>query len=154
MDSNRETSDYTNSVDIWSLGCVIYELLVGSRLFGSEFQLYRYFYGIWPFPEDRIRGVSPPADDIGISLLKTMLQIQPEDRPTAADALSHTWLADLESNNEHSRDDGANTIRNGCRSMLSGKRENRLTTNDRPKQRSRGILLFRTTQSASQEEWL
>ncbi|CUS11452.1 unnamed protein product, partial [Tuber aestivum] len=26
LDSNSETSDYTNSVDIWSLGCVIYEL--------------------------------------------------------------------------------------------------------------------------------
>ena len=44
LDSNSETSDYTNSVDIWSLGCVIYELLVGTKLFVSEFQLYRYFY--------------------------------------------------------------------------------------------------------------
>ncbi|CUS11459.1 unnamed protein product, partial [Tuber aestivum] len=33
LDSHSEASDYTNSVDIWSLGCVIYELLVGERLF-------------------------------------------------------------------------------------------------------------------------
>jgi len=38
-DSNRETSDYTNSVDLGSLGCVIYELLVGTKLFGVEGQV-------------------------------------------------------------------------------------------------------------------
>ena len=31
-DSNSETSVYTNSVEIWSLGCVIYELLVGTLI--------------------------------------------------------------------------------------------------------------------------
>ena len=133
LDPNSETSDYTNSVDIWSLGCVIYELLVGTNLFISEFQLYRYFYGIWPFPEDKIREVSPQAEDIGISLLKAMLAIQPEDRPTAGAALSHAWLADLKSDNEHSGDDGAETIQSGNRGMPSRKRENRPATNERPK---------------------
>ena len=33
IDPESETSVYTNSVDIWSLGCVIYELLVGEHLF-------------------------------------------------------------------------------------------------------------------------
>ena len=105
LDSNSETSDYTNSVDIWSLGCVVYELLVGTKLFASEFQLSGYFYGKWPFPEDKLQELSPPTTDIGISLLKSMLVIQPEDRPTAAGALSHGWLVGLKSDDKDGGDD-------------------------------------------------
>ena len=135
LDSNSETSEYTNSVDIWSLGCVIYELLVGTKLFVSEFQLSGYFYAKWPFPEDRLRVLSPPTDPIGISLLKAMLLIQPEGRPTAADALSHGWLADLKSGNDHSGDGRSETTQCGYRSIPGRKDENRLGTHDRPKER-------------------
>ena len=109
LDSNSETSNYTNSVDIWSLGCVAYELLIGTKLFVSEGQVSRYFFGKWPFPEDKLKGLSPPIDDIGISLLKSMLLIQPEDRPTAAGALSHGWLAGLKNDDKYSGDDQAET---------------------------------------------
>jgi len=135
LDSNSETSDYTNSVDIWSFGCVIYELLVGTKLFVSGFQLSGYFYGKRPFPEERLRGLSPPTDDTGISLLKAMLAIQPEDRPTVAEALGHAWLAGLKNDNDHSGDDGAETFQSGYRSMPVRKRENRLATHGRPKKR-------------------
>ncbi|PUU79033.1 kinase-like domain-containing protein [Tuber borchii] len=136
LDPNSETSEYTNSVNVWSLGCVIYELLAGTKLFVSEFQLSGYFYGKWPFPADRLRGLSPPTGDIGISLLKAMLAIQPQDRPTAADALNHAWLADLKSDNEHSGDDGVETIQSGYRrEKPSRKRENTLSTTDRPKKK-------------------
>ena len=104
LDSNSETSEYTNSVDIWSLGCVIYELLAGTKLFASEGQVSRYFFGKRPFPQDKLKGLSPPTDDAGISLLKSMLAIQPEDRPTAVDALSHVWLVRPKRQNEDHRD--------------------------------------------------
>ncbi|CUS11448.1 unnamed protein product, partial [Tuber aestivum] len=86
LDSNSETSDYTTSVDIWSLGCVVYELLVGKRLFDSVGQVYLYLFRECPLP-DKLKGLSPPTDDVGISFLQSTLAIQPKDRPTAVDAL-------------------------------------------------------------------
>ena len=135
LDSNSETSDYTNSVDIWSLGCVIYELLVGTKLFALEGQVSRYYFGKWPFPEDKLKGLLPPTDDTGISLLKSMLVIQPDDRPTAAGALSHEWLAGIPSNNEGGGEGQDEVTEGRNENTWSGKRKNSLVTHDRPKKR-------------------
>ena len=135
LDSNSETSEYTNSVDIWSLGCVIYELLTGAKLFALEGQVSRYYFGKWPFPEDKLKGLSSPTDDIGISLLKSMLVIQPEDRPTAVGALSHSWLAGIHSDNEDSGKDQDQVTQGRDESTRSRKRKNSLSTHDRPKKR-------------------
>ncbi|PUU79034.1 kinase-like domain-containing protein [Tuber borchii] len=138
LGSNRETSDYTNSVDIWSLGCVIYELLVGTKLFALKGQVSSYYFGKLPFPEDKLKGLSPPTDDIGISLLKSMLLIQPEDRPTAAGALSHAWLAGIHGVNDNS-DQGQDEVTQGrADSAPSGKRKNTLAMPDEPKKRRSG----------------
>ena len=134
LDSNSETSEYTNSVDIWSLGCVIYELFVGTKLFVSEGQVSRYYFGKWPFPEDTLKR-SPPIDNLGISLLKSMLMIQPEDRPTAVDALSHGWLAFLQSDKEDNGGNEDERRQSRDESALSGKRKNRLTLFDRSKKK-------------------
>ena len=138
LDSNSETSDYTNSVDIWSLGCVIYELLVGTKLFASEAQVSRYFFGKMPFPEDKLKALSPPTDNLGISLLKSMLLIQPGDRPTAAGALSHRWLASPDTGNEDTRGDQDETAQSRGESALSRKRKIGLSTHDGRKKRRSG----------------
>ncbi|PUU73753.1 kinase-like domain-containing protein, partial [Tuber borchii] len=39
LDSSSEASDFTNSADMWPLGCVIYELVVGTKLL---FQWVKY----------------------------------------------------------------------------------------------------------------
>ena len=133
LDSNSETSVYTNSVDIWSLGCVIYELLAGTRLFASETQVFRYFFGIWPFPENHLKGLPSPTDDAGISLLKSMLAIQPEDRPTAEGALDSEWLTGLQSDDEDGGDDQDEATRRGDEKTRSEKREGKPTARDEPK---------------------
>jgi len=135
LDSTSETSVYTNSVDIWSLGCVIYELLAGTRLFASETQVSRYLFGKWPFPEDKLKELSPPTGDAGISLLKSMLSIQPEDRPTAEDALGNPWLVGLESDDEDSGDDRDETAQNRDESSWSRKSEDKITTHGERKNR-------------------
>ena len=135
LDSNSETSNYTNSVDIWSLGCVIYELLVGTKLFVSEGQVSRYFFGKWPFPEEKLKGLSPPMDDIGIVFLKSMLLIEPEDRPTAAGALRHEWLAGPKSDDKDSRDDRDKTAQCLGEGALGGRGGKQLATCGVPKKR-------------------
>ncbi|PUU76167.1 kinase-like domain-containing protein [Tuber borchii] len=135
LDSNSETSVYTNSVDIWSLGCVIYELLAGTHLFASGEQVSRYYYKTFPFPENKLKGLSPPTDDAGISLVKSMLSIRPEDRPTAEDALGNVWLVGLKSGNEDSGDDQDETAQSGGESSWSRKGEDKLTTQDKRKKR-------------------
>ena len=140
--SDNETSDYTNSVDIWSLGCVIYELLTGTRLFASATQVSGYILGIRPFPEDKLKELPTPTDDSGISLIKSMLSIQPEDRPTAADALCNEWLADLKSEDEDSGDDQYETAQSGEDSSWGRKSEGKLTTyGERKKRRGRRNLI-------------
>jgi len=140
--SGSETSYYTNSVDIWSLGCVIYELLAGTRLFASATQVSRHILGIWPFPEDKLKALPTPTGDAGISLLKSMLSIQPEDRPTAADALGNAWLVDLKSEEEDSGDDQYETAQSGDESSWSRKSEGKLTTyGERKKRRGRRNLI-------------
>jgi len=140
--SNNETSVYTNSVDIWSLGCVIYELLAGTRLFASATQVSCYILGICPFPEDKLKALPIPTDDAGISFLKSMVSIQPEDRPTAADALGNPWLVDLKSDNEDSGDDEYETAQSGEESSWSRKSEGKLTTHgERKKKRGRRNLI-------------
>ncbi|KAG0133627.1 kinase-like domain-containing protein [Tuber indicum] len=128
LDSNSETSDYTNSVDIWSLGCVIYELLVGARLFVSEGQVSRYYFGKFPFPEDKLKALSPPTDDSGVSFLESMLVIQPEDRPTAADALRHEWLVGVTCHSEDDGDDQDETTHGQDERTRSDKSENKIAT--------------------------
>ena len=135
LDSNSETSNYTNSVDIWSLGCVVYELLVGAKLFVSEGQVSRYFFGKLPFPEDKLKGLSLPTGDIGISLLKSMLLIQPEDRPTAASALSNGWLAGLKGDDKSSGDDQDETAQFLGEDAIGGRSGKQLATRGVPKKR-------------------
>ncbi|PUU79023.1 kinase-like domain-containing protein [Tuber borchii] len=58
LDSNSQSSGYTSPVDIWSVGCVIYELLVGQNLFSSWDQITRYYFGKRPFPRDGLGWLS------------------------------------------------------------------------------------------------
>ena len=134
LDSNSETSDYTNSVDIWSLGCVIYELLVETKLFASEVQVSRYYFGKKPFPADKLKFLLPPT---GTLLLKFMLllRVQPGDRPTAGGALSHEWLVGLKSDSEGSGEDRDEGPQSRDESTQSKKGRDELATHSTLKER-------------------
>lgn len=110
---------YNTSIDIWSAGCIMAEMFSGRPLFPgttNEDQLMRIFRlmgtpserswpGISSFQEYKttfhnyhtqdLRAILPQIDAVGIQLLSSMLQLRPENRITAQDALQHPWFHDL-----------------------------------------------------------
>ena len=110
---------YNTSIDIWSAGCIMAEMYTGRPLFpGStnEDELQKIFRlmgtpserswpGISQFPEYKpnfhiyatqdLRLILPQIDQQGLDLLGRMLQLRPEMRISAKDALNHAWFRDL-----------------------------------------------------------
>ena len=110
---------YNTSIDIWSAGCIMAEMFTGRPLFPgttNEDQLLKIFRlmgtpserswpGISQFPEykttwpvyatQELRAILPQVDHLGLQLLSQMLQMRPEMRCSAQQALAHPWFADL-----------------------------------------------------------
>lgn len=111
--------NYQTSIDIWSAGCIMAEMFTGRPLFPgttNEDQIVRIFRimgtptertwpGITQYPDYKptfqmyatqdLRAILPQIDSLGIDLLQRMLQVQPDLRCKAEDALEHPWFADL-----------------------------------------------------------
>ncbi|KAM0274295.1 hypothetical protein ACHAQH_008002 [Verticillium albo-atrum] len=110
---------YNTSIDIWSAGCIMAEMYTGRPLFPgttNEDQLTRIFRimgtptertwnGITQLPEYKptfslyatqdLRQILPQIDPTGIDLLQRMLQLRPELRISAHEALKHPWFNDI-----------------------------------------------------------
>ncbi|KAF4123299.1 hypothetical protein GMORB2_6851 [Geosmithia morbida] len=110
---------YNTSIDIWSAGCIMAEMYTGRPLFPgttNEDQITRIFRimgtptertwpGITQLPEYKptfnmyatqdLRTILPAIDPTGIDLLQRMLQLRPELRISAHEALQHPWFNDL-----------------------------------------------------------
>ncbi|KAI6877286.1 Negative regulator of the PHO [Hortaea werneckii] len=110
---------YNTSIDIWSAGCIMAEMFTGRPLFPgttNEDQLLKIFRlmgtpserswpGISTFPEyktswpvyatQELRNLLPQVDGLGLQLLGQMLQVRPEMRCSAQQALAHPWFAEF-----------------------------------------------------------
>jgi len=110
---------YNTSIDIWSAGCIMAEMFTGRPLFPgttNEDQLLKIFRlmgtpserswpGITNFPEykrewpvyatQELRAILPQVDALGLQLLGQLLQLRPEMRCSAAQALAHPWFSEL-----------------------------------------------------------
>lgn len=85
---------YSLAADIWSCGCIMYVLLMGSFPFNgsSERALYQCIRkGRYNTQHPVYAALSAEAKD----LLARFLEVDPDRRITAAQALQHPWLAEL-----------------------------------------------------------
>lgn len=109
---------YNTSIDLWSAGCIMAEMLTGRPLFpgsSNDDELHRIFKIMgtpteqtWPGvsqlpnynpdfhvyqPQD-LSNIVPQLDAISHDLLVQLLQMRPEMRVSARDALAHPWFAE------------------------------------------------------------
>lgn len=124
---------YNTSIDIWSAGCIMAEMFTGRPLFPgttNEDQLLKIFRlmgtpserswpGISSFPEykqtwpvyatQELRSLLPQVDSLGIQLLGQLLQLRPEMRCSAQQALAHPWFAELNARSQQAAQGGFTT---------------------------------------------
>jgi len=110
------SQSYTTAIDMWSVGCIFAEMISGKPLFPgatveSELNLIFGTLGVptledWPdmaalpgykgpFPPQPAPGLAaavPLLDGSGFGLLSTMLQYNPDNRISAADALESDYF--------------------------------------------------------------
>ncbi|XP_004775440.1 mitogen-activated protein kinase 11 isoform X1 [Mustela putorius furo] len=110
---------YNQTVDIWSVGCIMAELLQGKALFpGSDYidQLKRimevvgtpspevlakissehartYIQSLPPMPQKDLRSIFHGANPLAVDLLGRMLVLDSDQRVSAAEALAHAYFS-------------------------------------------------------------
>jgi len=91
-DFMRDNSEYpapTPAVDLWSLGCVIYELFTKERPFSEQHKAFEK-YCLEPILPDRV--INSFASQDAQNALRRFLEPAAEDRITAEEARSLLWL--------------------------------------------------------------
>jgi serine/threonine-protein kinase Chk2 len=90
----RGEGSYTNKVDVWSLGVILYICLVGYPPFSESSDLppltEQILKGLYTFPDEFWSEVSEAAKD----LIRKMMCVDSDKRLTMTSVLEHPWLAD------------------------------------------------------------
>ncbi|KAH7106039.1 kinase-like protein [Auriculariales sp. MPI-PUGE-AT-0066] len=110
---------YTTAIDVWSIGCILAEILLGKPIFkGKDYvDQINKILDIMGSPSERIlslissdraqaymrslpikktvsfANLMPKADALALDLLGKMLNLDPSARPSVAGALEHPWVA-------------------------------------------------------------
>ena len=118
---------YERSVDMWSIGCIFGEMVTGTIFFkgfsendqlrkifeilGTPNEKWYKFYMEYPGWEKqdltevslpkKWKDVLPNLDDNGIDLISKLLELDPEKRILAPEALEHPFFKDLDENTKN-----------------------------------------------------
>lgn len=90
VEEAEETSEYTNAVDMWSLGCVTYLLLTKTVPFARPRTLSEFCSGRVQFPNAILQDKGISSE--GIQFVEALLNPHPARRLLADTASQHPWL--------------------------------------------------------------
>lgn len=90
-DDPNET--YTFSVDMWSLGAVVYKMLTNCTAFPSIASLLDFSRGALPFPTLKL--TEHRVSDDGQDFIMKLMEARPDARLTAASAEQHPWITNI-----------------------------------------------------------
>ncbi|KAF3636866.1 Mitogen-activated protein kinase -like protein NTF4 [Capsicum annuum] len=115
------SSDYTEAIDVWSVGCIFMELMNRKPLFAGKDHVHqirlltellgtptesdlsflrnedakRYIRQLPQHPRQQLAKVFPHVNSLAIELVDKMLTLNPTGRITVEEALAHPYLAKL-----------------------------------------------------------
>ena len=84
---DTETLEYTNAIDLWSLGCIIYRIVTGAVPFPSLLSLRNYCRD-----SSKVTLNMPLTMKEAARFVENLLMPHPAKRPVASAALESTWL--------------------------------------------------------------
>ena len=95
----RDTANYSSLVDLWSLGCLVYVLLTSHLPFNgkTQAQMFKKIKNA-EYHESPLNTYN--VSSAGKDFLNSCLQVNPQLRISAQQALRHPWLCEISSQDE------------------------------------------------------
>jgi serine/threonine protein kinase len=101
----EENKNYNNKVDIWSMGCILYELAVNRKVFNSDYATLEHKWSGSTVTVRLDEYFSEQCKESITRSIKALLQLDPAQRPTAAGLLK-----EFSSNFKADQDESPHTV--------------------------------------------